>query len=242
MRPNSLKLGKTVGLVGGVPGAADHKSPPSKDLLLSNMQRLRALSNTVQEHLSHCEKPHSEQDLTRNSPFPRSMSPVGYMQYALSIAKKASPKPTNFSVGAVIVDETENHILATGYTNELSGNMHAEQCALTKLETKLRASPPMWLSPDAVLVLYTTMEPCNKRSSGNIPCTETILDFNQKPLTKGIAKVYFGVKEPEKFVEANRGIEKLETQGIELQHVPGLEKDIVEVATAGHQPANTAIQ
>ena len=161
------------------------------------------------------------------------------MEYALSIAKQASPKSTNFSVGAVVVDETENHILTTGYTNELPGNTHAEQCALTKLETKVRVSPPMWLSPDAALVLYTTMEPCNKRSSGSLPCTETILDFNQKPLTKGITKVYFGVKEPAKFVEANQGKGKLETHGIELQHVPGLEKAILEVATAGHQPTTT---
>ena len=152
-----------------------------------------------------------------------------------SVAEQASPKPTNFSVGAVVVDETENHILTTGYTNELPGNTHAEQCALTKLETKIRASPPLWLSPDAILALYTTMEPCNKRSSDNTPCVETILDFNQKPLTKGITKVYFGVKEPETFVEANQGKGKLDSGGIALVHVPGLEEDILEVATAGHQ-------
>ena len=206
------------------------------------MQRLRALSNAVQEHLPHSDKPHSEQDLTGAPPFPRPLDPKGHMHYALSIAKQASHKPTNFSVGAVVVDETENHILTTGYTNELPGNTHAEECAITKLETKIRVSPPLWLSPDAVLALYTTMEPCNKRSSGSIPCTGTILDFNQKPLTKGITKVYFGAKEPETFVEENQGKGKLEAEGIQLVHVPGLEKEILEVATAGHQPAHTATQ
>lgn len=206
------------------------------------MQRVRALSNAVKDHLPHSDKPHSEQDLTGNPPFPRPVGVEGHMQYALSIAQQASPKPTNFCIGAIVVDETENHILTTGYTNELPGNTHAEQCALNKLETKIRVSPPLWLSPDASLVLYTTMEPCNKRSSGLVPCTETILDFNQKPLTKGLTKVYYGVREPETFVEANEGKAKLGAHGIQLQHVPGLEKEIMEVATAGHhqhQPDGT---
>ena len=198
------------------------------------MNRLRSLSNAIQDHLPHSDTPLSEQDLTGTAPFPRPLHKEGHMQYALSIAKEATAKPTNFSVGAVVVDETENHILATGYTNELPGNTHAEECALSKLEKKIRASPPLWLSPDATLVLYTTMEPCNKRSSGNTPCTITILDFNRKPLTKGITKIYYGVKEPETFVQANEGTGKLKAVGIHLEHVAGFEKEILEIATAGH--------
>ncbi len=157
------------------------------------------------------------------------------MLYALEIAEQATAKPTNFSVGAVIVDEAENHILATGYTNELPGNTHAEECALQKLKKKLLVNPSQWLSPDAKLVLYTTMEPCNKRSSGNTPCTETILNYNRESSTRVIAKVYYGVKEPEMFVGANAGQAKLQAAGVELQYVPGLDKEILEVATAGHQ-------
>ena len=198
------------------------------------MNRLRSLSNAIQEHLPHSDTPLSEQDLTGTAPFPRPLDREGHMQYAITIAKQATAKPTNFSVGSVVVDETENHILATGYTNELPGNTHAEECVLSKLEKKIRASPPLWLSPDADLVLYTTMEPCNKRSSGSTPCTETILEFNQKPLTKGIIKVYYGVKEPETFVEANNGKGKFKGVGIQVEHVPGFEKEILEVATAGH--------
>ena len=156
------------------------------------------------------------------------------MRFAISVAQEATPKPTNFSVGAVVVDETENHVLATGFTNELPGNTHAEECVLSKLEKKIHASPPSWLSPDANLVLYTTMEPCNQRSSGKTACTETILAFNEKPLTKGITKIYYGVTEPEVFVGANEGKEKLAAVGVQLEHVPGFEKEIMKVASAGH--------
>ena len=156
---------------------------------------------------------------------------LAYMRYALSLAKKAPPKPTNFCVGAVLVDEAANAILSTGYTMELTGNTHAEQCCLAKAEhSKMEQNgPPETRAASQKLVLYTTMEPCNKRASGNVPCTETILK------TGGIKVVYVGVKEPEKFVGENVGRAKLEEAGIEYFHVPGLEVEILEVATAGHE-------
>ena len=162
---------------------------------------------------------------------PPSIAPLdhlAYMRYALSLAEKAPPKPSNFCVGAVLVDEAANAILSTGYTMELPGNTHAEQCCLAKMEK----SGVMKTGGAAQrLVLYTTMEPCNKRASGNAPCTETILK------TGGIKVVYVGVKEPEKFVRENVGRAKLEEAGIEYVLVPGLEAEILEVAKAGHEKA-----
>lgn len=162
-----------------------------------------------------------------------SIAPVdhlAYMRYALSLAEKAPPKSTNFCVGAVLVDEAANEILSTGYTMELPGNTHAEQCCLAKMETSkmMKRGPPETGAAAQKLVLYTTMEPCNKRASGNMPCTETIL------MNGGIKVVYVGVKEPEKFVGENVGRAKLEEAGIKYIHVPGLEKEILGVATAGH--------
>lgn len=156
---------------------------------------------------------------------------LAYMRYALSLAKKAPPKPTNFCVGAVLVDEAANKILSTGFTMELPGNTHAEQCCLAKTENVQtdKSRVPDSGAAAQKLVLYTTMEPCNKRASGNRPCTETILDKG------GIKVVYVGVKEPEKFVGENVGRAKLEEAGIEYVHVPGLEAEILEVATAGHE-------
>lgn len=169
---------------------------------------------------------HSETkpEISSIAPFDHS----AYMRCALSLAQKAPPKPTNFCVGAVLVDEAENAILSTGYTMELPGNTHAEQCCLAKMEN---SGPPETGTPAEKLVLYTTMEPCNKRASGNTPCTETILKSG------GIKVVYVGVKEPEKFVGANVGRAKLEEAGVEYVHVPGLEAEILRVATAGHEKA-----
>ena len=154
-----------------------------------------------------------------------------YMQYALSRAEQSPPKSTNFRVGACIVDADKNIVLATGYTLELEGNTHAEQCCLMKLaekhgvpEDKLGSVLP------SNTVLYTTMEPCNKRLSGNAPCTERILKLNS-----AIKTVYVGVKEPEKFVGENEGRKRLEDANITVVHVGGLESKILEIATAGHE-------
>ncbi|KAM0331556.1 hypothetical protein ACHAQA_003234 [Verticillium albo-atrum] len=154
-----------------------------------------------------------------------------YLQYALALAAKSPPKSTNYSVGAVLVDPDTNTVVSTGYTLELEGNTHAEQCCFMKLAaahgvaeedlaTAIR-SPP--------LALYTTMEPCSERLSGNLPCTQRVLRL--KPL---IGTVYVGVQEPEKFVSDNTGRGALEAAGIKFVHIGGLEKDILAVATAGH--------
>ena len=153
---------------------------------------------------------------------------LAFMRHALSLAKKAPPKPTNFCVGAVLVDEAANVIVSTGYTMELPGNTHAEQCCLAKAEG---TGEPGTRTATQKLVLYSTMEPCDKRASGNMPCTETILRSG------GITAVYVGVREPETFVGENLGRAKLEEAGIEYVHVPGLEAEILEVATAGHEKA-----
>lgn len=151
-----------------------------------------------------------------------------YLQYALGLARQAPPKPTNFCVGAVVVDEAANTILSTGYTNELPGNTHAEQCAIMKLQSGSEKLDGL------ELVLYTTMEPCNKRASGNIPCTEKILQACQGKPSINVKTIYIGVSEPETFVGENVGKKKLEDAGIPCVHISGLEAQILEVATAGH--------
>ncbi|KAF1984241.1 cytidine deaminase-like protein [Aulographum hederae CBS 113979] len=158
-----------------------------------------------------------------------------YMRLALSEAQKSPPKPTNFCVGAVLVDEGTNTILATGYTLELPGNTHAEQCCLQKhasAHNLPEESVGKALPPDTVI--YTTMEPCGKRSPGNTPCVDRILRTKLDGKS-GIKKVYIGVTEPEKFAGENVGQTKLKEAGIECIHVPGFEEQILKVATAGHE-------
>lgn len=55
-----------------------------------------------------------------------------YMRLAIAEAKKSPPKPSNFRVGALIVDASSGYVLTTSYTLELPGNTHAEQVCLIK--------------------------------------------------------------------------------------------------------------
>ncbi|KUI55728.1 Bifunctional protein RIB2 [Cytospora mali] len=154
-----------------------------------------------------------------------------YMEHALSLARKSPPKPTNYRVGAVVVDQATNEVLADGYTLELEGNTHAEQCCFMKLAEK-HGVPESELGQvlPSNLALYTTMEPCSKRLSGNTPCAERVLRLS------GVIKtVYVGVMEPKKFVEENTGRGALEKAGIQFVHVDGLEEEILKVAKAGHE-------
>ncbi len=159
-----------------------------------------------------------------------------FMQLALNQAQKSPPKPSNFRVGALLVDADSGSILSEGYTLECEGNTHAEQCCLLKFAEKHGLPEERVgeaLPPNAAI--YTTMEPCNLRLSGNLPCADRIIRATGKNGEQKIKKVYHGVQEPEKFVGENQGKAKLEESGIEVVHVPGLEKKILEVATAGHE-------
>ncbi|KAL7817661.1 cytidine deaminase-like protein [Trichoderma aethiopicum] len=152
------------------------------------------------------------------------------MRQALELAKKSPPKPTNFRVGALLKRLDDGHISAEGYTLELPGNTHAEECCLLKLaeehSTTEEGLDAVMTSPHA---LYTTVEPCYKRLSGKLPCVERIL--RQKSWIK---KVYVGVLEPETFVGKNPGRQLLEEGGVEVEYVAGFEEEILAVAAAGH--------
>lgn len=169
---------------------------------------------------------------------PQSIAPLdhaSYMRLAISLAEKSIPKSTNFRVGAVLVDEATNRILATGHTLELPGNTHAEQCCLDKYGQLMGVSDEELgnVLPEGA-VLYTTMEPCDRRASGNVPCTERILK-TKTGTAGGIHTVYLGVTEPKTFIEDNTGRTKLEAAGVKCVHIPGLEDLILRVATAGHK-------
>ncbi|KAH8599661.1 cytidine deaminase-like protein [Bisporella sp. PMI_857] len=155
---------------------------------------------------------------------------VQYMQHALELARQSPPKPTNYRVGALLVDVDTQTVLATGYTLECEGNTHAEQSCFIKLAQQ-HAIPEENLANvlPKNTVLYTTVEPCFKRLSGNTPCVQRILGYGN-----AIKTVFVGVKEPEKFVGENTGRKQLEDAGIRVVLVEGMEKDILEVATAGH--------
>lgn len=157
-----------------------------------------------------------------------------YVRIALEQARHAPAIPTNYRVGAALVDESTGEVLATGHSLESPGNTHAEQCALQKFAARHN------LPEDRVgevlpsqAVIYTTMEPCVERLSGNLPCVDRILRTRGES-GRGIIKVYSCIKEPDTFVKGNSGRFKLESQGVECVYLEGFQEECLEVATAGH--------
>ncbi|KAF2651327.1 cytidine deaminase-like protein, partial [Lophiostoma macrostomum CBS 122681] len=158
-----------------------------------------------------------------------------YMRLALDQAQESPPKTTNFRVGALLVDGDTGEILSRGYSLELPGNTHAEQCCLIKFaSTHSLPEERVGEVLPTKAVLYTTMEPCNLRLSGNMTCVDRILRTKSKDGELKIRTVYVGIKEPEKFVGVNEGRQKLEDKGVQCVHVPGFEEDATRIATAGH--------
>ncbi|RDA93924.1 hypothetical protein CP533_4526 [Ophiocordyceps camponoti-saundersi (nom. inval.)] len=150
------------------------------------------------------------------------------MRQALNLARQSPPKPTNFRVGAILVRLDDDSVAAQGFTLQCLGNTHAEECCLLNLaERNSTTEEGLARLMDAPHALYTTMEPCSKRLSGKLPCVERVL--RQK---SWIREVYVGVEEPQTFVGENLGRRMLEDGGIHVHHVPGLEDEILAVATA----------
>jgi len=143
-----------------------------------------------------------------------------YMELALAQAKKCEETTTAFSVGAVLVLDGE--VLETGYSRELPGNTHAEQCALEKYFARTGEKNV----PEGTII-YTTMEPCSERLSGNLPCVDRILKTN-------IKTVFVGVLEPDTFIKENTGLRKLQESNIEYIQIPGYEEDCLKAAFKGH--------
>ncbi|KAI8582016.1 hypothetical protein K450DRAFT_230408 [Umbelopsis ramanniana AG] len=132
------------------------------------------------------------------------------MKMAITQANISEPVESAYCVGAVLVAAT-GEILSTGFSRELPGNTHAEQCALDKL-------PDIGLIENGIC--YTTMEPCSTRLSGNKPCVERLIAAKVK-------KVVMGIKEPPNFVECS-GVDLLRQAGIEVLVVPGVEEECLK--------------
>ncbi|KAF9136136.1 hypothetical protein BG015_003190 [Linnemannia schmuckeri] len=166
-------------------------------------------------------------------------------------------------------------VVVTGYSRELPGNTHAEECCLLKLaalgadtgsrddyfedddnedvgevETasiartvagagaagcnsgcgsgrcrnnnnignKNSNKSDRKLKSRRKWIMYSTMEPCSTRLSGNRSCSDRLI-------ASGIRQVYVGVREPDHFVKTVVGVENMVEKGIEVIHIPGLEDE-----------------
>jgi pyrimidine deaminase RibD-like protein len=109
---------------------------------------------------------------------------------------------TAFNVGCVITLSEEPYtIVATGYSRELPGNTHAEECALEKLPPKKNMR----------LTLYTTLEPCSSRLSNRRSCASRIIADSM------ISVVVIGAREPPDFVKCE-GTQQIQDHWIDVRY------------------------
>ena len=143
-----------------------------------------------------------------------------FMRLAVAEAQKSIPSDKAYCVGCVIVPSgtaetldaalmegemtadsqvlAANAVMATGYSRELPGNTHAEECALMKLQER-------GIETEGC-DMYTSMEPCSKRLSGKDPCVSRCIKHR-------LGRVFVGVREPLHFVRC-QGVAQLMSAGI----------------------------
>jgi len=155
-----------------------------------------------------------------------------HLYHALALARECEPTSTAYNVGCVITKELgqglSSVVVSEGYSRELLGNTHAEQCALEKL-----SDIPLSDISDSY-TLYSTMEPCSERLSGQTPCAQRIISFGR------ITSVIIAVREPDTFVDCI-GVEQLQRAGITVAFSDDidLQSQCLEVAKVGHKKVET---
>jgi pyrimidine deaminase RibD-like protein len=133
------------------------------------------------------------------------MNDHDWLRLACDLAELCPPSETAFSVGAVVVG-ADGEELSRGYSRETDSHVHAEESALGKI------------SPDdprlAGATVYSSLEPCSKRSSRPRTCTRLILD-------SGVRRVVMAWREPVLFVDCH-GAEELAAAGVTVLEIPEL--------------------
>lgn len=127
-----------------------------------------------------------------------------WLEETIELSKQCPPSKTAFSVGAIIVS-ADGEIIATGYSREGDPHDHAEETALAKVPNDSRLASG---------TIYSSLEPCSKRSSHPLTCTQLIL-------AAGIPRVVLAWREPNIFVDCE-GAELLRAAGREVIEMPDL--------------------
>lgn len=126
-----------------------------------------------------------------------------WLAAAIELSKQCPPSRTAFSVGAYVV-AADDTVLATGYSREGDPVVHAEEAALLKLaDVDLSGA-----------TVYSSLEPCSKRASRPVSCTQAILKA-------GVGRIVFGWREPLIFTDCD-GAEILRAAGADVKEIPEL--------------------
>lgn len=120
-----------------------------------------------------------------------------FMKLAIEQAKQCINSTGAYNVGAVTT--YQGNLQQTGYSRELPGNTHAEECCLMK--SKIADT------------IYTTMEPCGRRLSQKTSCAELIIASGT------IKQVFYVVTEPSCFIEKSVGLSMLTDAGIRVRRL-----------------------
>lgn len=133
------------------------------------------------------------------------------LRRAIELSLQSPPSPTSYRVGAVV--RTARGELFTGYTHETSPTHHAEQEAVAKAlaaGAELRGA-----------AMYSSMEPCSRRSSEPESCSAMMLRL-------GFARAVFALYEPDRFV-CCRGALNLREGGVDVRAYPSLGGEVLAV-------------
>jgi len=126
-----------------------------------------------------------------------------WLTEAIELSRRCPPSRSAFCVGAVVV-AASGQMIASGYSRQYDPHQHAEESALSQVAgADLGAA-----------TLYSSLEPCLRRTSKPVPCAELIL-------ASGIRRVVIAWREPPVF-QPGGGAEWLATRGIEVIELPEL--------------------
>jgi diaminohydroxyphosphoribosylaminopyrimidine deaminase/5-amino-6-(5-phosphoribosylamino)uracil reductase len=122
---------------------------------------------------------------------------VALAAQSVSESDRTDPMP---AVGAVIVKGGVE--VASAYRGQCAPGNHAERCAIESAAgTDLRGA-----------VVYTTLEPCSRRSAPKIPCAQRLID-------QGVGTVYIGLYDPNPKIY-REGWKMLRDAGVALRDFP----------------------
>lgn len=131
-----------------------------------------------------------------------------YITRAMHNSHKCEPTESRYRVGAVVVTLDGREF--DGYTGETAPENHAEEEAIAKA-----------LAAGANLggaTIYSTIEPCSKRTSKAEPCCDLIMRH-------GFGRVVFSLREPDSFVKCESS-RRLADVGIEVTEIAPFAADI----------------
>ncbi|MFC4560949.1 dCMP deaminase [Nocardiopsis mangrovi] len=137
---------------------------------------------------------------------------LDWLRAAVDLSRACTPSPSAFCVGAIVVG-ADGTVLADGYSRRDDPHDHAEEAALRTLDG---ADPRL-----RTATVYSSLEPCGKRASRPLTCTDLIL-------TTPIPRVVFAWREPVLFVDCD-GAERLRAAGRTVVEVPELAGPVRDV-------------